>query len=58
MYKLFARKIRTAWFPGQAVIRDRWGEPQNRFASNREFNPSLGNPDETLRHMRWGLGLM
>lgn len=58
MHNPFRKKSLTSWFPGQAVIRDRWGEPQNRFASNPEFNPKLGNPDNTLRHMRWGLGLM
>ena len=58
MRKLFSKATRQTWFPGQQVIRDRWGDPQNRLAANAEFSPRLGNPDETIRHMRWGLGLM
>ena len=58
MFKLFQKKVPSNWYPDQSVIRDRWGEPQNRFLSNAEFSPRLGNPDETIRQMRWGLGLM
>ncbi len=54
----FKSKSRTSWFPGQTVIRDRWGEPQNKLSANPEFAPNQGNLYETIRHMRWGLGLM
>ncbi len=58
MFKFFAKTARTSWFPEQPLIRDRWGDPQNRSLTSPEFSPRLGNPDEVIRHMRWGLGLM
>ncbi len=58
MYNPFKKKSRTSWFPGQTAIRDRWGEQQNHYTSNPEFSTRRGSSDETLRHMRWGLGLM
>lgn len=58
MYNPFKKKTRATWFPGQTVIRDRWGEQQNRVTSNPEFSTHRARSDDTLRHMRWGLGLM
>ena len=58
MFKLFKRTVRTNWFPDQPIIRDRWGDPQNKLSSNPEFAPRGTRQNETVRHMRWSLGLM
>ena len=58
MLKFFKRAANRNWHPGQAVIRDRWGEAQNRALTTPEFAPKQSNPGDVLNHMRWGLGLM
>jgi len=58
MFNLFRRPAARAWFPGQTLICDRWGDPQNRTLTTPEFAPKQKDPREVLSQMRWGLGLM
>jgi len=58
MFNPFKRKIIRNWYPGQTVIRDRWGDAQNRVLTTPEFAPKQDDPRKVLNHMRWGLGLM
>jgi len=58
MFNVFKRKVIRSWYPDQTVIRDRWGDAQNRALATPEFSPKLDDPRNVLNHMRWGLGLM
>lgn len=58
MLKVFARKINRNWYPGQVVIRDRWGDAQNPVLTSPEYAPKQDDPRNVINHMRWGLGLM
>ncbi len=44
------------WFPGQAVARDRWGDPVGSEIKGREFRAAAGNAGSAAQRMRWSLG--
>ncbi len=56
MFNFFTKDRQPNWYPGQQVVRDRWGTPLNAAMGAREFRPAQ-NAAGVLNTMRWSLGL-